>query len=88
MKIKNDNASLAIFALTVALIAVTLNWVGAVCFAAGWMIRQYMWVKHITKVLPDLRQGRGHQAPRRAQQEQAELMSWSLLLEAYLLHGH
>lgn len=54
--IKNDPATLAIFALAVLLVGVVLGWTPAGMFALGWMIRNYMWVRSLRAQLPILLQ--------------------------------
>ncbi len=52
-----DNKTLAIFVLAFTLIAVVLGWPVAGGFAAGWMIRNFMWVRHLNAQLPALIKG-------------------------------
>ncbi len=52
--IKNDWNSLAIFVLATTLLVVLFGGVAGGCFAAGWMIRNFMWVKNINKQLPGI----------------------------------
>lgn len=52
--VKNDSTSLVIFVLAIALVASTLGWIPSACFAAGWIIRNYMWVRNVKRKLPGI----------------------------------
>ncbi len=55
--IKHDNKSFVIFILFVLLLGTLLGWPVAGSFAAGWMIRNFMWVRHLNSQLPVLIKG-------------------------------
>lgn len=50
--VKNDPKMTVIFALIIVLLGVWLGWPMAGMFAAGWMIRNFMWVRHVERELP------------------------------------